>query len=665
MPNITMSPKKRFRLTDFSGGIVTNVAAESTSGVSIADDILNFVPGIRGELKKAPIGLYTGALPSKIDKILYYAAKTGDRIFITNESGGLYEHKPFNTDYIAKTFPDQRQMFGYYKYDATFVPGGWKEQPTRITDGFTYGGYLFLLTGTKCNYFIDGDDVKIWGQRPIMPPATAEAVGDTWSASTTYAVNDAIVLTNSNNKSYLFKVTQAGTSGSSEPSWDYTTGNSTVDGTVVWYCDKELKVKDEYKNAKYIYTYWDGYCESNPSSFMGSAVDTDTGVVKVKIYTGYGKTQQIRVYRYDNDNGNYKFIKAIDEGVSTPNSYVYFFDLPYEYGYGEIAEFDNTPPPPCRIGTVYKNFVFMAGDVANPERIYFSKLGNPFSFPDYHYITVGQDDGDRITALVALSDMLLIFKERHLYLLAGYDTQTFEVKYIAPVGAVAERSAVAVDDTVYFVGYDGIYATNGMAVQKISFQIDDYFKWKPLPMLKKSTVVYIPEMKAIAFNVNKGIDGSGVYLADTFFYHIEHKAWTRADYGLTDGLTIRDKTYFVLGNKIYVYEDQTFASFTGSIITKWLPLAEPDDRAIIRAISIVAGGVEVGSSATVYYQTDYEEDWHTLKSISFDGSKETVRFSCNIVGNYFRFKIEQSGELEHFVGMILEYRTKGMINKDI
>jgi len=657
---VTLSPRKILRLTDFSGGIVTNVAAEQTQGISIAQDILNFVPGIRGELKKAPIGLYSGDLTKTIQKILHYASRTGDRIFVSATDGTLYEHKPFtSSSFIAKNFPSQSQMFGY--------SSNWVAQPTKITDGFTFGNYLFLLTGTKCNYFIDNDDVKVWGQRDVIPPATAEEVGDTWQAGYSYSVNDALVLTDTSGdveKSYLFICTQAGTSGSSEPSWDFTIGNSTIDGSVIWECNKELKVKEEYKGAKYIYTYWDGYCESNPSSFMGTSVDTDTGVVKVKLYTGYGKTEQIRVYRWDKDNGNYRFVKAIDE-IPSANDYVYFFDCPYEYGYGETAEFDNTPPPPCEIGTVYKNFVFLAADKRNPQRLYFSKLGNPFSFPDYHYIEVGQDDGDRITALVPLSDMLLIFKENHLYLLTGYSTNTFEVRYVAPVGAVAKRGAVAVDDTVYFIAYDGIYATNGMNVQKISFQIDDYFKWKPEAMLKNSTVVYIPQMKAIAFNVNKGLDGSGNILAETFFYHIEHRAWTRADYGITDGINIKEKTYFVLGSKVYLYDAQAYYAYTGEIITKWLPLATPEDRAIIRALSIIAGGITVGSQIEVYYRIDYEEDWHPLASFDFDGSKETVRISCNLVGNYFQFKIRQSGELEHFVGLILEYRTKGYINKDI
>ena len=53
-----------------------------------------------------------------------------------------------------------------------------------------------------------------------------------WEASTAYAVND--VRKSASDNGYRFTVTSAGTSGTSEPTWDTSSAGTTTDGTVTW-----------------------------------------------------------------------------------------------------------------------------------------------------------------------------------------------------------------------------------------------------------------------------------------------------------------------------------------------------------------------------------------------------------------------------------------------
>lgn len=64
-----------------------------------------------------------------------------------------------------------------------------------------------------------------------------------WAATTAYTVGD--VVKASSYDSHSYKCTTAGTSGSSEPSWDTDNGDTTSDGTVVWitYDPKTYQVK--------------------------------------------------------------------------------------------------------------------------------------------------------------------------------------------------------------------------------------------------------------------------------------------------------------------------------------------------------------------------------------------------------------------------------------
>ena len=55
-----------------------------------------------------------------------------------------------------------------------------------------------------------------------------------WQAETEYAVGDIVKATTYDGRRYV--CITAGTSGTTEPSWDATIGNTTNDGTVVWQC---------------------------------------------------------------------------------------------------------------------------------------------------------------------------------------------------------------------------------------------------------------------------------------------------------------------------------------------------------------------------------------------------------------------------------------------
>src|SRR5207249_622842 len=56
---------------------------------------------------------------------------------------------------------------------------------------------------------------------------------DPWKASTQYAIGDVVHPTA--DSKFFFRCTTAGTSGSSEPTWDSTAeNNATADGSVVW-----------------------------------------------------------------------------------------------------------------------------------------------------------------------------------------------------------------------------------------------------------------------------------------------------------------------------------------------------------------------------------------------------------------------------------------------
>ena len=56
----------------------------------------------------------------------------------------------------------------------------------------------------------------------------------TWVASTAYSVNDIVIPTNFGGTNYIYVVTTAGTSGSTEPTWPTTANGTVTNGSVVF-----------------------------------------------------------------------------------------------------------------------------------------------------------------------------------------------------------------------------------------------------------------------------------------------------------------------------------------------------------------------------------------------------------------------------------------------
>ena len=57
---------------------------------------------------------------------------------------------------------------------------------------------------------------------------------DDWAAETTYKQHDYVIPTTPDG--YRYECETPGVSADIEPEWDSTPGNSTLDGTVLWYC---------------------------------------------------------------------------------------------------------------------------------------------------------------------------------------------------------------------------------------------------------------------------------------------------------------------------------------------------------------------------------------------------------------------------------------------
>ena len=83
------------------------------------------------------------------------------------------------------------------------------------------------------NTFLNGDS-DVDANQPDGLYKTMK--GTTWEATTAYSLGDIVVPTAGLENGFRYECTTAGTSGSSEPTWKTTEGETNTDGTVVWTC---------------------------------------------------------------------------------------------------------------------------------------------------------------------------------------------------------------------------------------------------------------------------------------------------------------------------------------------------------------------------------------------------------------------------------------------
>jgi hypothetical protein len=136
-----------------------------------------------------------------------------------------------------------------------------------------------------------------------------------------------------------------------------------------------------------------------------------------------------------------------------------------------------TAPPAqvCRCIKSWKNRMCIAGPSSQPQRIYFSDINNPDSFPANNFIDIKSVDveDDTILAMEVVGEDLIVFKNRSVWVV--FDPVTFENRRVSPVG-VANTFATAVgENQVYFIAKTGIYSTDGESVVKLSKVIDPMF----------------------------------------------------------------------------------------------------------------------------------------------------------------------------------------------
>ena len=245
-------------------------------------------------------------------------------------------------------------------------------------------------------------------------------------------------------------------------------------------------------------------------------VDKDSGITKRRGYIKYLSTalteqQKIRsIHTYPKNNGTDYFLfnsswsiyyslgggdkTSLVSGKNSAYNYIFANALDYVYGsngndnmfmwdgatYTEYTAANSTNVPKGDIMIWHKNRLWIAGVTGQLSTLFYSQLIDPPNFgivatDNMEYLS--QNDGDYITGLWSMEDILLVFKRYSVWGLYGTAPSNWVIRCIdAHIGCLYQSSIASYKGYPTWLSREGIMQFDGVKLNNISGGIDNFVK---------------------------------------------------------------------------------------------------------------------------------------------------------------------------------------------
>lgn len=165
-----------------------------------------------------------------------------------------------------------------------------------------------------------------------------------------------------------------------------------------------------------------------------------------------------------------KTSNLVNVGVEVTTTPIkYFFDV-----YTNYMNFNTFSAPPFQGVHVFKDRVW--GFQQEENRLWFSDIGAPESWPTVNFIDIGESD-EKITGLYGFNDKLIIFKDSSVWFLyVTASTTTWNLRVATTSFGCSSQYTIKQDNGyIYFVGVRGAVRTNGSEFEDLSENLKNVF----------------------------------------------------------------------------------------------------------------------------------------------------------------------------------------------
>lgn len=320
-------------------------------------------------------------------------------------------------------------------------------------------------------------------------------------------------------------------------------------------------------------------------------------------------------------------------------------------GFGTFS--DANAPTLAKYAAVWKSKMWLAGHSTTPQKIWFSASNDPTDYTTANNagsITVESGDGDVINGLLAMQNVLYVFKRKVVYGIFGSSPFDFEVIRLREVGLSSEYGYAAGDGIAFFVSDDGIYSLSGGNVGIVT-----------IPKAYQDFVDLTDKTK-----IALGVSGAKLFITDysnasPYSLVLDYKRGVWSKYPtqpFTPYAKSRDSKIYAVTNASTMQVWQLDTGSGGSIDCKWTtpdmdfedPSAvkvlqqyqahmKPDTATTTLTVRHYLNGASTGSDNTLTFGTVGSHDVQRVHGQTLKGRFLRLRFSWTGVKTLYGFTI--------------------------
>lgn len=233
-----------------------------------------------------------------------------------------------------------------------------------------------------------------------------------------------------------------------------------------------------------------------------------------------------RIYRSKvNDPSTFYFVEEIGNLDTIYNDDTEDSDL------GDIGVWYRNPPNNATAMAWWKSRLWI-NDVNNPQYIWFSRPWEPQAFDPEMGIKLSLSGDDKVIALLAQGDNLVVYCQQSIWLITGSTDYEF-----TPVGTYAEEgiysylSPTQAFNTHFIIARKAIFQFENGATQEISAKIKQAFDWADINWLALGQLLYYPnpQQRLLLFPLKEKdlITPPETCRVYTMVYDLRFQAWIR------------------------------------------------------------------------------------------------------------------------------------------
>lgn len=233
--------------------------------------------------------------------------------------------------------------------------------------------------------------------------------------------------------------------------------------------------------------------ESNISTVLSTITLGTTGAIAVEVPNSTDpQTDAIVLYARNKTAGETVLRKVSSAAVQVGVSSTYTITSS-AWSANEEAPTNHNAPTAFRFAVVWKNR-WWGKDPLVGNRLHFTELFQPQSWPTLFYIDIPFERGDEITAIIAQGDTLLVFGQSRAFLIIGQTSLDFEVRPSAgaQAGALGPRAVELIEQGVLHASAEGVFVFDGATDELLSFDIEP--AWRDVVQNSASTSLELVDL---------------------------------------------------------------------------------------------------------------------------------------------------------------------------